>query len=401
MAGADQTISEVLEEGDIFFFYRPRVEVEEVKGREDVQRLYMILTPRRPRPGPFRVLIIGRKKLPEIIPGQAHSEERNWATVVQVTSDPEDVGRELRAQHYVTLTRGERTVGAAKPVGEGRYELVRHGDHTELAYVLELPERPSVAQDEFEIKKEASYIISVRNPEMPQPPGVPAPRAQPVYPPHLREKFDSHRWIPVDDVELLNYPNAQVLLIGAHSDSVQEELGIRIDEERETMNSAEVFRRLRLSKEIPLEPLFKGTFPSQELPPPGAPIEELPPEKVPGRRGRARGKAAAARSASAAGAPFVCPYDGEVFEQKSRYERHLASAHPDHAPTAADVQKALAGVDYPKSRDDLVAYAAATLPAGSPVLDLIRSLPDRTYHDAAEVSAGLGDITRRPPPRRS
>lgn len=105
---------------------------------------------------------------------------------------------------------------------------------------------------------------------MPQPPGVPAPRAQPDYPQHLREKFASRRWIPGDDVELLNFPNTQVLLIGAHADGVEEELGIRIDKERETMNSAEVFRRLRLSKEIPLEPLFKGTFPSQELPPPGA-----------------------------------------------------------------------------------------------------------------------------------
>ena len=278
MARAGQETSQVLEEGDIFFFYRPRVEVDEVRGREDVQRLYVIMMPRRPRPGPFRTLIIGRKKLPEIIPGQADPEERNWATVVQVTSDPEDVRRELAALHYVTLTRGERTVGAAKPVGEGRYAIVRHGDHTELAYVLELPERPSVAQDEFEIKKEASYIISVRNPDMPQPPGVPAPRAQPDYPQHLREKFASYRWIPVDDVELLNFPNTQVLLIGAHADSVQEELGIRIDEERETMNSAEVFRRLRQSKEIPLEPLFKGTFPSQELPPEKAPAS-------PSRRG--------------------------------------------------------------------------------------------------------------------
>jgi hypothetical protein len=54
---------QVLEEGDIFFFYRPRVGVEEVKGREDVQRLYMITVPRHPRRGPFR-FVIGRKKLP-------------------------------------------------------------------------------------------------------------------------------------------------------------------------------------------------------------------------------------------------------------------------------------------------------------------------------------------------
>ena len=77
MAGASQATSDVLEEGDIFFFYRPRVEVEEVRGREDVQRLYMIMTPRRPRPGPFRVLVIGRKRLPEIIPGLAGTGRRS------------------------------------------------------------------------------------------------------------------------------------------------------------------------------------------------------------------------------------------------------------------------------------------------------------------------------------
>jgi hypothetical protein len=91
-------------------------------------------------------------------------------------------------------------------------------------------------------------------------------------------------------------------------------------------------------------------------------------------------------------AQFVCPYDGEVFEQKSRYERHLASAHPPSAPSAADVEKALAGIDYPRPRDELVAYAAARLQADSPVLDLIRSLPDRVYRDAADVARGLGEI---------
>lgn len=95
-------------------------------------------------------------------------------------------------------------------------------------------------------------------------------------------------------------------------------------------------------------------------------------------------------------AQFVCPYDNETFDQKSAYERHLASAHPPRAPSAADVEKALAGVDYPKSRDELVAYAAARLPADSPVLELIRSLPDRVYHDAADVAIALGELKGKP-----
>ena len=44
--------------------------------------------------------------------------------------------------------------------------LNRHDNHTELAYILELPETPGPTQKEFEIKKEASYIISVKNPDI-------------------------------------------------------------------------------------------------------------------------------------------------------------------------------------------------------------------------------------------
>jgi len=361
MASADQTKSEVLEDGDIFFFYRPRVDVEEVKGREDVQRLYMIMAPRRPRPGPFRVFVIGRKKLPEIIPGQVHPDERNWAMVVLTTNDPEEVRRELSAKRYVTQTRGERILAAAKPVGEGRYALVRHGDHTELAYVLELPERPATAQEEFEIKKEASYIVAVRNPDMPMPPGVPAPREHPDYPKRLKEKFASYRWIPVDDVELLNYPYTQVLLLGARAGGVHEDLGIRIDVERETINSAEVFRRLHLNREeVPLEPLFKGRFPSDELPPPGADIEELSPDEAPGRGGRAGGRAAVAR-----------------------------------APSAAAVAKILGGITFPQTRKGLIEWAKqhrGRLEDPEPVLDVLRELPERTYTNMADVERALGEI---------
>ena len=39
--------------------------------------------------------------------------------------------------------------------------IVKYDNHTELAYILELPEMSGPTQREFEIKKEASHIISV------------------------------------------------------------------------------------------------------------------------------------------------------------------------------------------------------------------------------------------------
>jgi hypothetical protein len=68
MANEDKG-SEVIEHGDIFFFYRPKVGAEEVEGIEDVQRFYMITTPEEKRNNNkdiYRLFLIGQKQLPEI-----------------------------------------------------------------------------------------------------------------------------------------------------------------------------------------------------------------------------------------------------------------------------------------------------------------------------------------------
>ncbi|WP_308367781.1 MULTISPECIES: hypothetical protein [unclassified Microbulbifer] len=45
-------------------------------------------------------------------------------------------------------------------------------------------------------------------------------------------------------------------------------------------------------------------------------------------------------------AQFSCDTCGETFDQKSRYERHKMTSHPPRAPSAADLEKALGGVDF-------------------------------------------------------
>jgi hypothetical protein len=259
----------VVEKGDIFFFYRPGIDVESVKELGHVQRFYVILAPTEHGHRHFRALVVGRKKLPEIIPGRSEPGERDWATVTLTTDDPEELRTELGAKRYVTATRGERVLAAAKPVGEGRYWLVRHGDHTELAYALELPAAPGKAQQLFGIRTEASYIVAVRNPDRPAEPGIPSLKTPPSYPRSLREKFDDKVWIPADDPSLLDPLHAQLLLLGAHEGrTVEETLGITISRKEENEQSAEVFTLLHLDRsETPLAPLFRGRFPKDELPP--------------------------------------------------------------------------------------------------------------------------------------
>src|SRR5919198_4700730 len=92
--------SEVIERGDIFFFYRPKVGVEEVEDIKDVQRFYMITSPENGKKTTkkgniYRLFLIGQKQLPEIVEGKATSKERNWALNILTTSNAEDIHEEL------------------------------------------------------------------------------------------------------------------------------------------------------------------------------------------------------------------------------------------------------------------------------------------------------------------
>jgi hypothetical protein len=108
MANEDKG-SEVIEHGDIFFFYRPKVGAEEVEGIEDVQRFYMITTPEEKRNNNnkniYRLFLIGQKQLPEIVEGKSTSKERNWALNTLTTSEAEDIHKELLPAEYVTEIR--------------------------------------------------------------------------------------------------------------------------------------------------------------------------------------------------------------------------------------------------------------------------------------------------------
>lgn len=116
-----------------------------------------------------------------------------------------------------------------RPVGEGVYAICEHGEHTHLVYVLELPEELGDVQHEFNIEKEGSYILSVKNPEQPSSWGSwESTKHKPEYPSELKSVFESKRGFgttkfhPANPTKLLDYSGGQILLIGAKEDIVEE-----------------------------------------------------------------------------------------------------------------------------------------------------------------------------------
>jgi hypothetical protein len=317
------------------------------------------------------LFLLGAKQLPEIVEGKSKSTERNWALNILTTSDAEDIKQEILVPaEYSTETRGKRRLAAAAPAGEGKYSIVRHDNHTELAYILELPEVPGPTQREFEIKKEASYIVSVKNPNISIPGfAVFSSARRPDYSKGINEKFGTRRWISVDDSELLNYKNTQLLLIGARKKDVEEELGIDIDEEKETLNTADLYKELKVKKDqIPIKPLLGGKFPNKEELESSEVVRKLSKDDTPGRKGGRMGGKAAAKE----------------------------------AVSAAAIIKLLSGIDLPKNKEGLVEYAEKNkskakqeeqLEDPQEIIDTIKELPsDRLYYRMSDVTEALGEI---------
>ena len=254
---------EILEQGDIYFLYRPKVrsaeEAEEEDGPaaaediDDVQNFYIVL---KPRGGRFRLINVGRKRLPDI-----EGHERNWGIVDTVANSGKAIEEGLQHDTYATTTRGKRLRPAARPAGEGVYALLREGSSTFLAWALELPKKPGPVQKAFNIPQEASLAISIANPQKRGGPRTAqlSEEQRAHYPKTLQKEFRGRKFA-TEDPRLLDYEGAQVIFIGAREDP-KAAYHIDLRPEKESETSADIFRQLRLAKSRhPVEPLLRGEW---------------------------------------------------------------------------------------------------------------------------------------------
>ena len=94
----------------------------------------------------YRLFVLGGKSLPEIRKkSEGTASERYWARVVNIFTDRNGLTKELFSDK---LRKGD----TARPVGEGKYAIVKHQNHAELAYILEMPKEPGEAQKELGVE---------------------------------------------------------------------------------------------------------------------------------------------------------------------------------------------------------------------------------------------------------
>jgi hypothetical protein len=189
---------EVLERGDIGFFFRPRVQPADaplgaVAIAAGVQSFFLVLSPAG---GEHRRVRVGRKRMP------VRAGERLWARVERVGSLQRVLGDQLEAEEYSTKTRGERYQPGARPIGQGAYAFARHDDHIHLVYRLDQlePDLP----DEVHVPEAGSDIVLFER----------VPRGNAV-------------WTTTGEPGLLDDEGAELVIIGVTGDP-DHDLGIDV-----------------------------------------------------------------------------------------------------------------------------------------------------------------------------
>jgi len=338
----------IIEEGLIYMFYRPRTQLEEVHSMEDVQRLYIVLVPKRlpekegdkKSDAPVnaaanakvaadnavesvndaaasavdkvnnaagntidaaskvrdtaadaaakvrdtaaddaakvrdtaanaavpelkaRLIYIAKKKLPDV------ASHAKFSGQVETVCNASDIKTAIKDKNAPALREGEAPDHHnARPVGAGCYAIVSKSGTVHLAYALEQPEEIGEVQKAFNITKQGSFGLSIKNPQTPSPPGTLQSNAK--YPEDLQKVFNGRNWLGPDPTALLDYEGIVILFI-AESTDLHQTLGkagdtvlqmTEMDHQEHLKQDDRIWEDLKLSKKaFPVEPLFDGEW---------------------------------------------------------------------------------------------------------------------------------------------
>lgn len=169
--------SNILEKGFIYFFFRPRVNVENPHSIGDVARSFFVLRPTAlgaefdNDQGPVdkgakcRLMMLPKKKFP------SSSKERDMGFVEKSGQSMQALQESFIAgKTYQTATMGERHTEEARPYAEGVYAITHTPRASHLAYILTIPAELGAPQEDFGLQERGSWIVQSKNPKFPGPP---------------------------------------------------------------------------------------------------------------------------------------------------------------------------------------------------------------------------------------
>ncbi|KIW11398.1 hypothetical protein PV08_10698 [Exophiala spinifera] len=221
----DHVPSSILEKGIIYFFFRPRVNVDDPQDVKDIARTYIVM---RPIPvdaklgeGPIgddgncRLVAVPKKVLP------TSGKDRFLSFVEKAKTTFSDLKDSfMPGSDYETKTQGTSHVPPVTPLAEGVYAITSTGRESHLAYNITIPHELGQVQKDLGLREKGSFVTSVKNPAAPAPSNASLPQG-PEYPQELLDEFRSLRWKPLEP-KFLDYVNAQFLLIGESYDKATE-----------------------------------------------------------------------------------------------------------------------------------------------------------------------------------
>jgi len=116
-------------------------------------------------------------------------------------------------------------------------------------------------QEAFRLEEKGDYLVSVKNPSKPSPPGVGLTSHEKAeYPSSLMQKFGDYRFIPLNPLDFLNHAGAELLLIEKGSAKM-------VNKESEIQECLAHISEEDISKQMEtfegtetVEPLFQGKF---------------------------------------------------------------------------------------------------------------------------------------------
>lgn len=195
----------VLKSGSIYFFYRPKV-----KNSEEAQRFFLVFL--ASDSNKYTSLVVGKKQLP------TGTHDRYFLLVEETNKSQSELLDSLTEKHY-QVGKGETTAPISRCLAEGKFIIAKHNNHTHFVYQITNPSQLKEIQQEFHLKKEDDYLISVKNPEF----GTMVSKKEKTnYPQNLQEKFGNYRFISLESGEFLDYKGTELLLINKKKQDLTE-----------------------------------------------------------------------------------------------------------------------------------------------------------------------------------